>query len=150
MYEKYNLVLRSFAGVAFLHKRWKQLCLGNLYTTTIHAINSCVLKLSKLTRAAKVYRGFQGSMLPAQFWSKNEFNVAGGCEYGFTSTTTDRAQAMHYAQGCASTVMEMQMGMVDRGAELSWVSQYPHEAEILCACQMLSTTHRPTASPRPR
>ena len=25
------------------------------------------------------------------------------------------------------------MGMVDRGAELSWMSQYPHEEEVLFA-----------------
>ena len=31
MYEKYNLVLRSMSGVAFLKKRWEQLCLGNMY-----------------------------------------------------------------------------------------------------------------------
>ena len=27
----------------------------------------------------------------------------------------------------------MQMGMIDRGAELGWISQYPHEAECLFA-----------------
>ena len=26
---------------------------------------------------------------------------------------------------------QMQMGMVDRGADLSWLSQYPHEKEVL-------------------
>jgi hypothetical protein len=36
-----------------------------------------------------------------------------------------------YAQGSASTIFEMQMGMVDRGADLSWLSQYPHEKEVL-------------------
>ncbi len=25
----------------------------------------------------------------------------------------------------------MQMGMVDRGADLTWLSQYPHEREVL-------------------
>jgi hypothetical protein len=29
------------------------------------------------------------------------------------------------------TVFEMQMGMVDRGADLTWLSQYPHEQEVL-------------------
>jgi hypothetical protein len=28
-------------------------------------------------------------------------------------------------------VFEIQMGMIDRGADLSWLSQYPHEAELL-------------------
>jgi len=62
--------------------------------------------------------------------------VRGGIEYGFSSTTTDKAQALHYAgaedtSDHASTVFEMQMGMVDRGADLSWLSQYPHEKEVL-------------------
>ena len=64
--------------------------------------------------------------------------VRGGIEYGFSSTTTDREQAMVYAGGSdardsdgASTIFEMQMGMVDRGADLTWLSQYPHEREVL-------------------
>jgi hypothetical protein len=29
-------------------------------------------------------------------------------------------------------VIEVQQGMVNRGADISWLSQYPHEREILC------------------
>ena len=29
------------------------------------------------------------------------------------------------------TIFEMRMGMVDRGADLTWLSQYPHEREVL-------------------
>ena len=42
------------------------------------------------------------------------------------STTFDRDVAMRYAVGTAgkpALVFEMQMGMIDRGAELSWISQ---------------------------
>ena len=40
------------------------------------------------------------------------------------STTKDRSQAAYYAgDGRAPTVLEMEQGMVDRGAELSWLSQ---------------------------
>ena len=49
--------------------------------------------------------------------------VRGGVEYGFSSTTMEREQAVAYADGAASTVFEMQMGLVDRGAELTWLSQ---------------------------
>ena len=31
----------------------------------------------------------------------------------------------------ASTLVEAHMGMVDRGADIGWLSQYPHEAEVL-------------------
>jgi hypothetical protein len=116
----------------------KQLCKGNEYVTSIHATNSCVLKLSKLTKACKVWRGIKDAKLPKEFWVPNAMGVRGGIEYGFSSMTTDRAQAVTYASGQgagsdgdAMTIFEMQMGMVDRGADLQWLSQYPHEREVL-------------------
>eukprot|EP00959_Pyramimonas_sp_CCMP1952_P310569 6499559-Pyramimonas_sp.AAC.1 len=61
------------------------------------------------------------------------------------STTTDREVAMQYASGqSAGTVLEIQTGMIDRGAELSWISQYPHEKEMcfppLTSMQVLGTS----------
>ena len=47
-------MLRAKSGDAYLVDQVKKLCKGNGYVTTIHAINSCVLKLSKLTKAQKV------------------------------------------------------------------------------------------------
>ena len=44
-----------------LHKLKAQL---NLYTTTIHVINSTVVKLSKVTKIGRVYRGVKGLRLP--------------------------------------------------------------------------------------
>ena len=131
MYEKYNAVLRASSGASPLVQKKKNLCGDNMYATTIHAINSCVIKLSKLTQAVKVWRGFKGATLPRQFFEPNDAGVRGGIEYGFSSTTTDRAQAVHYASGSQSTIFEMQMGMVDRGADLTWLSQYPFEKEVL-------------------
>ena len=137
MYAKYNMVLRSKSKDPVLEDLCKRLCKGNDYVTTIHAINSCVIKLSKLTKAQKVWRGIKDAKLPPEFWVPNHFGIKGGIEFGFSSTTTDRAQAMHYAHGAshkegdAMTIFEMQMGMVDRGADLSWLSQYPHEKEVL-------------------
>ena len=64
MYVVYNGVLR---GLGVLQPRrgeaqWhaEQVAArfgGNLYTTTLHVINSAVVKLSKLTRACDVWRG---------------------------------------------------------------------------------------------
>lgn len=140
MYEKYNNSLRFHGGppshtsrdaVPFLQRKCEELHLGvwreaevggvvwqwyNQYTTTIHAINSTVIKLAKLMAVAKVWRGFTGSTLPQSFQSKDADGVRGGVEFGFSSTTVDRAQALHYAEGKAPTVFESEMGLIDRGA----------------------------------
>ena len=154
MYEKLNAVLRFFSGksqyasmadVPFLQKKCEWLGLGvweeangqvrwvwfNMYATSIHAVNSCVLKLSKLTVACKVWRGFTGATLPPSFFEANEEGVRGGIEYGFSSTTFDHAQATIYASGKAATIFEMEMGMIDRGADLSWLSQCARRASPL-------------------
>ena len=92
----------------------------------MHVINSAIVKSSKLTIAAKVYRGVAGGRLPDSFWTPNEYNVRGGIEGAFLSTTLDRKVAFDYAgndPGRPGLIFEVQMGMVDRGAELKWLSQ---------------------------
>ena len=137
-YEKLNLVLRAQSGNAFLRMRCKELCQGNTYATTIHAVASCVLKLSKLTTATRVYRGLSGAALPASFFEPNAEGVCGGVEFGFMSTSKAKSEALAYATSEAHrgkvfcpTLLEMEQGMVSRGAEMSWLSQYPHEEEVL-------------------
>ena len=101
----------------------------------MHVINSAIVKSSKLTQAAKVYRGVAGGRLPDSFWTPNEYNVRGGIESAFLSTTLDRKVAFDYAgnnPGKPGLIFEVQMGMVDRGAELKWLSQ--------CACALLPCT----------
>ena len=105
----------------------------NKYTTTLHIINSAVVKLGKLTKAGTVYRGLSGGTLPEEFWLANDYGVSGGCEYAFMSTTLDREVAFSYAGSKVATILEIRMGMVDRGADVSWLSQYPGEKEILFA-----------------
>jgi|EP00966_Prymnesium_polylepis_P017997 NLR family CARD domain-containing protein 3 len=103
MFVKYNDLLRGF-GPAL------EGCKDNTYITTIHVINSAIVKVSKLTKATKVYRGVAGGVLPESFWRPNEQGVKGGIESAFMSTTFDRSVAMDYASqpGKASLVLEMQ------------------------------------------
>ena len=134
---KYNAVLRGLPKlVEWLEKRMEDLCGDNLYVTTLHCINSAIVKLGRLSKPRTVYRGLSGSVLPPQFW-KGHGN--GGVEFAFMSTTSDRDVAIRYARGRpgkseaerqVKTVMEIKMGMIDRGADLQWLSQYPHEREI--------------------
>ena len=130
---KYSTVLRGISGrVEFFRQKMDALCCGNRYEATIHMVQACLTKLSRLQRAERVYRGLLGSSLPNAFRFINEYNVRGGVEYGFMSTTSDRSVAMSYARGDAGTVLEIQQGMVDRGADLSWLSQ--------CGCRCPSCT----------
>ena len=108
---------------------------GNLYTTSLHVINSAVLKLGKLARAATVYRGISKTTLPPEMLAKDEaHNTRGGIEFGFTSCSKLKEEAVRYAteaKGRANTtpiLLEIQMGMVDCGADLSWLSpvSYTH------------------------
>ena len=133
MFMKYNASLRMFP-----HDMFEGLQ-GNRYTTTIHAVVSAIIKLSKvweLPPSRKVYRGLSGMVLPQAFWKKDRFGCRGGVEYACMSTTTDRSVAMQYTRGKDGmpqlpTIFEVEVGQVDRGASLSWVSQYPAEEEVL-------------------
>merc|ERR1719149_163270 len=52
----------------------------NKHTTTLHGINSAIIKLGKLTKATKVFRGISGMGLPEEFWVANDYGVQGGVE----------------------------------------------------------------------
>ena len=136
MFIKYNAVLRGLnTTVPFLRDQLTRLCCENTYTTSIHCINSIVIKLGKLTLATKVFRGISGRVLPASFWQPNEFNVRGGVEIAFMSTVQNKSVAMAYVSGSSgpSVLLELHQSMISRGADLSFLSQYPHEREILFA-----------------
>ena len=152
LFEKYNSVCRggSLTGdsVAFMKEKFEELCGGgdgevNRYTTTIYVVTSALIKASKLTKAETVYRGMAGGTLPKQFWESDASGVKGGVEFAFMSTTTNREVAFQYAAGSASTVLKIETGMIDKGADLGWISQYPHEREIcfppLTSMQVMGT-----------
>ena len=125
---------------------------GNLYTTTLHVINSAVLKLGKLTQATTVYRGISFRTLPKQMKNKDpESLTRGGIEYGFCSCSVDEQQAIVYSgadneKNKTPMILEMQQGMIDRGAELSWLSQVhisPHFPTITISPHI--SPHLPTS-----
>ena len=130
--QQYNCVLRAAGdnAPAALKKETGTLCMRNKYTTTLHIINSAVVKLGKLTKAGTVYRGLSGGTLPEEFWQSNDYGVCGGCEYAFMSTTLDKHVAFSYAGSKVATILEIRMGMVDRGADVSWLSQYPVRPQL--------------------
>ena len=65
MFRKYNTILRSVGSEdKGMVEKMKALVKANHYTTTIHVINSCIVKLGHLMKANKVYRGISGARLP--------------------------------------------------------------------------------------
>ena len=133
LFEKYNGVLRGLPNrVPFFVTGYMERCLGNRYVATIHAINRCLVKLSKVTPAQKLYRGVSGMRLPDCFFEYSDatYRVSGGVEFGFMSASADKEESLKYATArTPSLLYEIDQGMLDRGASLQWLSQYPHEAE---------------------
>ena len=123
MFINYNRVLRS---------QLKE------YVTTIHAIVSGIIKLAaimKLPISRKVYRGLSGLQLPPEFWNQDDYGARGGVEFGIMSTTTHKDVAVQFtSNGTTPTVFEIEIGQVDRGAELSWIS-----VGLLCHVSMFGS-----------
>jgi len=130
MYMLYNEVLRG----ALHRKRQK----GQFsFVTTIHMINSGILKLasaSPLPPGRMVYRGLSGMRLPECFFVDDSYGCRGGVELAFMSTTVSFDVALEYTGSRDSLlpiIFEISLGQVDRGASLNWLSQYPAENEVL-------------------
>lgn len=155
MFDKYNASLRGgWPGAsAFDAKRWRDLCGQNTYAATIHLLNSSLIKLSRLTARIDqpVYRGLAGGVLPKCFWKADENGFCGGVDYGIMSFSANQRTALEYARATGgegeqqasarSTLLEMNQGLADRGAEISWLSQYPTEREVCFpACTGLQVT----------
>ena len=71
---------------------------GGRFATTIHVLVSAVLKLMRVVRlpaGLALYRGLGGEMaLPASFDNADENGCRGYAEWGFLSTTSNRATAV--------------------------------------------------------
>jgi len=122
LYCEYNAVLRDPKKEEHKGK----------YLYTVHAISSGVIKLSRIQPVEDVWRGLSGGVVPESFLVADAMGAKGGIDFGLMSTTTDRDIAMFYASSRSpSIVFRMRMGVIDRGADISWLSQYPTEKEIL-------------------
>jgi hypothetical protein len=86
---------------------------------------AAIVKLSSLTVARTVYRGYAGAPpLPDALWMADSHNAVGGVEASFLSATHER----HLAVACArargvGVLLEIRQGRLSRGACLSWLSQ---------------------------
>ena len=131
MFTKYNLVLRS-VGMEHFRKQMQALCLGNIYPTTIHAINAAVTRLAVISKATTFFRGISNANLPDAFWQTNEHGWRGGIDFAFASCTTTYDLAMQYsAVGSTSCLWEIQPTTFFKPADLKEISMYPFENEFL-------------------
>ena len=71
-----------------------ELCRGNRYVATLHAINRCIVKLGKITSAQKLYRGISGLRLPESFFIEDAPFADGGYGSG-TMGGVEHASTSH-------------------------------------------------------
>ena len=106
---------------------------GNTYVNMLVALCSFITKLAGIRIIPgnrTVYRGMSGWQLPLRFYVADERGACGGVDFAFMSTTTDVNVAINYAtegERLGAMVFEIQVGMIDMGADLRWLSQYPGE-----------------------
>lgn len=93
----------------------------------MHKISQC----SCILPGRQVFCGFGGMQLPGTFKVAKEGGGRGGVEFAFMSTTTSKEVAVSYIGGKAMPVLVFDVGDIDGGCSLSYVSQYPGEDEIL-------------------
>jgi hypothetical protein len=135
MFQVYNTILRRYPENKFAIFNNG----GNLFSTTIFVLVSAVQKLSRFTRiplGTFLYRGLGGKMdLPDVFFQIDAQGCSGYAEWGFLSTTSDRDVALGYSgvkeRLPKAMVMVIETSSIDRGADISELSQYPGEKEFL-------------------
>lgn len=110
--------------------------LGPGFVTSILVLDSALLKLrtvSQLPANRKVYRGLYGVDVPESFKGPDERGNRGGVEFGFLSTSSSKTQAVGYINfdyGMPQ-LYEIQVGQINRGTSLKWISYFPAEEEVL-------------------
>jgi hypothetical protein len=144
MYARYNEVLREASlrdpGTAGLEVEKENEV--NTYSTTIGLIISGLIKLGRIATVPRntegtaiAFRGLAGLHLPPAFFTPDEQGFCGVVEPGFLSLSDDKAVAAKYSGvedgkvSCA--IFELELGKASLGAEVAWLSQFPHERERL-------------------
>ena len=135
MYSRYNRILRE--ALSSESQGAGTSASSNFYPTTIHVLVSGICKLTRVAKMPEgrvVFRGLSGLALPPEFFEKDEQGFAGGVEASFMSTTTKEEVARQYSgvrEGHVATIFRLELGKASLGADISWLSQFAGEAEML-------------------
>jgi hypothetical protein len=128
MFMKYNPCLRQGSAEG-----------RNMFATTIFVLVSAVQKIARVTEISEelmLYCGLGNvSDLPESFGHADAFGSKGWTEFGFRSTTADKAVALDYSGVKKGNphpmVMAIKPNSIDRGACIADLSQYQGEKEYL-------------------
>jgi hypothetical protein len=128
MFMKYNPCLRQGRAEG-----------RNMFPTTIFVLVSAVQKIARVTEISEelmLYCGLGNvSDLPESFLQADAFGSKGWTEFGFRSTTADRAVALDYSGikkgNPHPMVIAIKPNAIDRGACIADLSQYQGEREYL-------------------
>ena len=105
------------------------------FAHSVHTITSGIKRLNFSLPSREIYRGLAEMKMPQQFQQVDERGFRTGADYGFQSFSLDRAVALNYStlkgSACASTLIVTRTDMSNRGAFIAFLSQYPHEREVL-------------------
>ena len=125
------IMLRLWTGPMYI--KYSQILRGGIkgrFQTSLHALNSGILKISRVSPEGTIYRGLSGRGITMQDLLNKAF-----LEKGSQSFTTDRAVAEKYAkfagEGKPSYIITVRQGVIDKGADIGPISFYPYEREIL-------------------
>ena len=142
MFQVYNTILRQFPVKEF--RQFERG--GNLFATTIFAIQSGIMKISRSMRLPSglvLYRGLGGlAELPDEFYEADEHGCLGYTEYGFLSTSSNWETAVEYSGAGEGKplpmVIQTRASSIDRGACIKDLSQYPGEVSATqSACAVM-------------
>ena len=142
MFIKYNPCLRQGYGKG-----------GNMFATTIFVLVSAVQKIARVTEISEqltLYCGLGSvSDLPESFGHPDAFGSKGWTEFGFRSTTADKAIALDYSGikkgNPHPMIMAIKPNAIDRGACIADLSQYQSEQEYLFVpCSFLQPNGPPS------
>jgi hypothetical protein len=88
-----------------------------------------ISRVTPIPRGLVLYRGLGGVRLPERFYHADQCGHRAFVEWGFMSTTADRAVAMQYtgiAQGRAfPTLLMIQPAAVDHGGDIGELPPWP-------------------------
>eukprot|EP01052_Picozoa_sp_SAG31_P003957 SAG31_NODE_157_length_22047_cov_5.897849_6_plen_1697_part_00 len=136
-YMLYNGVLRGMASGGYIQSGFPEKLIGasvaKTFVTTIHMIQSGLVKLSRITPVRTVYYGLGGVKLPRSFDHANVRDSKAGVEFGFVSASLSQERIVRLCTrsiNAPCTIFEIQTGVAISGAYLGWLSQYPEEQEM--------------------